>query len=667
MKYSIVIPTYNHCNDLLKPCLESLFRTTDIYDVELIISANGCTDDTFAYLGSLKEKFNYLGLANNLKIAWDPNPIGYARATNAGVELATTDLIVLLNNDVLMLPQTRNRWLELLAAQIAYPNCGISCVIKGPSEPAGRDFAVFFCVMVHRKVFNKIGLLSLDYGVGGGEDTEFCIEAENAGFEVREAVVKVWHPETNLFVGDFPIYHKGEGTVHDSSLVPDWSNIFLRNSLTLAKKYNPRWYQWRLSNYWERAVFFKGDQVYPREVTRYSWAAAHMVGKKVFELGCSSGYGVQFLPHDVTYTGLDYDELIIKTAREQGWGDNTTFVHSAINDFKLDFYDTIIAFEVIEHLDNGLEVVKRLQNHCNCLLMTVPMNEAEGQWGPHHKLHNLNESFFPGFEFRYIDTNGTITDEPAAITEANQLNLLVMKWVKDSSFVGNPIYNTGDYAKDLSWLSEKHLSMYNEVIKSNSYHLTSTDLVNRSIIDIGANVGTFSILSAYLGANRIICVEPVTPTFNALSENITRSGFTNIVCKQNIVSNVAGTVIDISIKEDSGHNSLYNINGESEKVESITLSQLIKEIDSDNIILKLDCEGAEYDILMNASEEDMAKVSAVYMEVHYDLHPTYKGYDIIKNKLLSFGFNAVIEDQIFQFYFGKIDSELPFKNCLFKK
>ena len=41
------------------------------------------------------------------------------------------------------------------------------------------------------------------------------------------------------------------------------------NSLRLAKKYNPGWYQWRLSNYWERAVLFKVDQVPDREQTRY--------------------------------------------------------------------------------------------------------------------------------------------------------------------------------------------------------------------------------------------------------------------------------------------------------------------------------------------------------------------------------------------------------------
>ena len=420
MKYSIVIPTYNHCEDLLKPCVESIFQYTDMADVELVISANGCVDSTRDYLNSLQD-----GVATHLKVVWHDKPLGYSAATNAGIQASTAEKIVLLNNDTVLLPQTKNQWLEMLDSAFAHEQCGISCVIKGLSEPAGKDFAIFFCVMVHRKVFDKIGLLNTEYGVGGGEDTEFCIEAEKAGFEVIECSPKVW--QGNQFTGAFPIYHKGEGTVLDTSLVPNYHDVFLRNSLKLAKKYNPDWYRWRLSNHWERAVFLKGDPVFPREVTRYQWAARHIRGKSVFELGCSSGYGVQFMP-EVEYTGLDYDPIIVEVAQEQNWNPKAKFVHADINTYELGNYDTIIAFEVIEHLDNGLEILQKLKNHCKTLLFTVPMNEPVGFWGPHHKLHGLNEAHFPGFDFNYIDEHGNITVSPRPIDDQNRLNLLIGGW-----------------------------------------------------------------------------------------------------------------------------------------------------------------------------------------------------------------------------------------------
>ena len=33
MKYSVVIPTFNHCDDLLKPCIEAIFKYTNMDDV----------------------------------------------------------------------------------------------------------------------------------------------------------------------------------------------------------------------------------------------------------------------------------------------------------------------------------------------------------------------------------------------------------------------------------------------------------------------------------------------------------------------------------------------------------------------------------------------------------------------------------------------------------
>ena len=393
-------------------------------NIELVVSANGCKDNTKAYLEYLKTAIP------NLKVVWNEEALGYSKATNEGIKVATSNHIILLNNDTVLLEQSYNQWLDILDKPFADPDCGISCIIKGHSEPADKMFAVFFCVMIHRKVFDKIGLLNEEYGVGGGEDTEFCIETEKAGFKVLEVFEKLW--DGSQYTGGFPIYHKGEGTVHDPNLVQGWDNIFLQNSLKLAKKYNYEWYRWRLSNYWERAVFLKGDTVFPREVTRYEWAAKNLLGNKVFELGCSDGYGRQFFPDDIEYTGLDYDPIIIEVAKEQDWnGISNIFVNADINQYEMGQYDTIVAFEVIEHLDNGLEIVEKFKKHCKRLLITVPMNEPVGFWGPHHKIHGLNERHFPNFKFNYINEQGVISDVPQDITSANPCNLMICSWTNE--------------------------------------------------------------------------------------------------------------------------------------------------------------------------------------------------------------------------------------------
>ena len=201
-----------------------------------------------------------------------------------------------------------------------------------------------------------------------------------------------------------------------------------QNALAYAKQYDQQLYRYLLSNNYERAVFLKGDPVYPREATRYLWANRHLLGKNILEIGCSTGYGSQFLPNDISYLGLDYDPIIIQVAQEQQWNENTSFAYADINTFPLEQYDTSIAFEIIEHIDNGLEIAQKLKQHCNRLLLTTPHNEPKGFWGEHHKLHGLNESHFPDFKFNYINEHGYITEQPQAINDKNRCNLMIMRW-----------------------------------------------------------------------------------------------------------------------------------------------------------------------------------------------------------------------------------------------
>jgi GT2 family glycosyltransferase len=413
MKYTIIIPTYNHCDDLLKPCVESIFKYTDMQDVQLIISANGCTDNTKWYLDSLRYQFDSLGFGKNLKILWSDTPLGYAGANNVAIEQAVADKIVLLNNDVILLDQGVNQWLEMLNAEFDNnPQCGVSCLIKNFSPEANADFAIFFCVMISRAAFDAVGLLNTIYGAGAGEDVEFCVEAQKLGFDICQVGEKTISYDSSFWTGTVPIYHKGEGTYHDTKLFPDWNNIFYRNGLILAKKYNIEYYKRSLCNNFERAIYLKGDPVDPREVSRYQLAAQQIVGNSVLEIGCSTGFGLQFLPEHISYVGLDYDRLVIECATDQNWREASEFVHADINTYDLGYYDTIIAFEVIEHLDNGLAIVEKLKNHCRQLIISVPFMETPGFFGIYHKLHMLNESHFPGFNFSYINQDGVVLSEP---------------------------------------------------------------------------------------------------------------------------------------------------------------------------------------------------------------------------------------------------------------
>lgn len=224
---SVIIPTFSNFEGL-KSCMTSIEEYTDMNDVEIIISANGAPKELKPY------PFN-----EQTRMIWHDEPIGYAKACNAGIKEAKGEYIILLNDDCVLTPQPKNRWLNMLLKPFQdNPKVGLSGPLVSFSPPANSKFIIFFLVMIKKEVFDKIGLLSNNYGVGAGEDCEFCIEAMKAGYKLGCASVGPVRPGNGVMIGDFPIYHAGEKTV---SKLKNWQEIFDNNSRTLAKKYNPSW------------------------------------------------------------------------------------------------------------------------------------------------------------------------------------------------------------------------------------------------------------------------------------------------------------------------------------------------------------------------------------------------------------------------------------------
>lgn len=230
MKYSIIIPTYNHC-DLLKACIESIIAYTDLSDCEIIVVANGCTDGTWDYLTNAEL---FPGT-----LVWFAEPKGYTKATNEGIRRATGKYIVLLNNDTVLLPQPKNQWLEILEKpfKICSQRVGVTGPMKEKTEAIDRDFILFFCAMISRECLNEVGLLDEIFSPGYGEDTCFCIEAENKGFLVVQVPEekKTYYADKRQ-TGNFPIFHHGNETFRHH---PD-PDLIHRNNAIIKERYGKK-------------------------------------------------------------------------------------------------------------------------------------------------------------------------------------------------------------------------------------------------------------------------------------------------------------------------------------------------------------------------------------------------------------------------------------------
>lgn len=404
---SIIIPTYNKLG-LLQKCVESIRTYTTIGRYEIIVVSNGCKDGTVEWLKK----------QSDIKSILCEHPVGFSHANNLGIKIATGGYIVLLNNDTELLGQNKDQWIDLLLEPFTDPATGITGPLMSWCPYAQAEFLIFFCVMIKRELLDKIGTLDEIFGVGGGEDVDLCIRAREAGYKVRQVPPGQLKHGVSMMVGSFPIYHHGEGTLNDTKLIGDWPSLRTKNQMILRNRWDERWI---LCNYWERAVIGAKDPVPPREHARYEFAGKNILGNSVLELGCSSGYGTRYIDSKISYLGIDKDEPIIRYARKQF--PKREFEIGDVNEYRM--ADTIIAFEILEHLENGKELAQELKKRCKCLMATVPYNEIPGTWGCHHKIFHLTEKDFPGFEFKFITDEG-VADKPK--TGPQDLSLLLMKW-----------------------------------------------------------------------------------------------------------------------------------------------------------------------------------------------------------------------------------------------
>lgn len=144
-----------------------------------------------------------------------------------------------------------------------------------------------------------------------------------------------------------------------------------------------------------------------------------------------------------------------------------------------------------------------------------------------------------------------------------------------------------------------------------------------TIVDVGAGIGDFSIYAAHSNPQtKVFAFEPFPESYHLLERNIALKGIENVFPFQAAIwsqagvlhlDNVRGEPLQITSKEI--HSA---INDKSViKVRALTLSQVFEAYAIDKLdLLKLDCEGAEYEILSGASSEVFNKIKRIIMEYH---------------------------------------------------
>lgn len=200
---SVIILAFNNL-DFSRACIESVLKHTHYPNLEIIVVDNGSTDGSMAYFEKISEEHP------SIEIVCNGENLGFAGGNNRGIEVASGEIVVLLNNDTYVAPG----WLHALIGKMGGPdgldvagpvtnNIGNEAMVEiaydsmesmaGAAleycwQHAGEvlrvDNLAFFCVAISRRVIDSVGLLDESFQGGFFEDDDYCRRATEAGFRL---------------------------------------------------------------------------------------------------------------------------------------------------------------------------------------------------------------------------------------------------------------------------------------------------------------------------------------------------------------------------------------------------------------------------------------------------------------------------------------------------
>ena len=153
----------------------------------------------------------------------------------------------------------------------------------------------------------------------------------------------------------------------------------------------------------------------------------------------------------------------------------------------------------------------------------------------------------------------------------------------------------------------------------------------RLVIDIGAEVGDSSIYFALKGASKVVAIEPMPYNFEFLNENIKLNQLDKIIEPLNIMigNQTKRTMIECS-NEPIVRDAIETTQGH--EIDEWSLGDLLKKYSTGDSILKMDCEGCEYN-LVNIDNTLIQNFERIQIEYHY-------GLDGLVDKLNDAGFKV---------------------------
>jgi FkbM family methyltransferase len=169
---------------------------------------------------------------------------------------------------------------------------------------------------------------------------------------------------------------------------------------------------------------------------------------------------------------------------------------------------------------------------------------------------------------------------------------------------------------------------------------------DHTIIDVGAHIGTFSLLAASkVPRGKVYAIEASRETCNFLRINVALNHAVNIDVSHLALTDKPGTCMLHHDIGHWGHTIVTPLTGYGELVPTDSLENflLAKNISRCHF-MKLNCEGAEFPILLAAGANVLQRFDMMLVLYHCDLYTQGSEHDLMAH-LRGSGFNVTIREQ----------------------
>jgi FkbM family methyltransferase len=159
---------------------------------------------------------------------------------------------------------------------------------------------------------------------------------------------------------------------------------------------------------------------------------------------------------------------------------------------------------------------------------------------------------------------------------------------------------------------------------------------DKTVIDIGANIGDSAIYFALQGAHEVIALEPFNKNYRLAKKNIELNNLSDriVLLQAGCGSKKGGKITIDPSQQTSTISRLVSSQHGTSKIDLMSIKDIVDKYDvKQGSILKIDCEGCEYDVILPESTQTLQIFSHIQIEYHY-------GYNNLKEKLQKSGFKV---------------------------